>query len=109
MRVGFPPQLKTFKLQHMGLSMYFSEDNKILCVAFKDKKAKKPCVLVTTNSAMGMEQGQSSRNRETTKPIPILEYNCKMNGCDSADQMAGYYNAFDRKSYKWWKKTFIGC
>ena len=29
-----------------------------------------------------------------------------MNGCDRADQLAGYYNVFDRKTYKWWKKLF---
>ncbi|GFO38162.1 PiggyBac transposable element-derived protein [Plakobranchus ocellatus] len=53
MRAGFPPQLKTLKLQHMGASWYFSEDNKILCVTFKDKKAKKLCVLVTNKVIFG--------------------------------------------------------
>ena len=30
-----------------------------------------------------------------------------MNGCDRADQLAGYYNIFNRKTYKWWKKLFF--
>ena len=29
-----------------------------------------------------------------------------MNGCDRADQMTGYYNIYQRKTVKWWKKLF---
>ena len=99
-------ELKTVKLPHMGTSWYFNEDDEILCLAFKDKKAKKPCLLVSTNTEVGMRTHLSKRKRQSTKPIPIGEYNMRMNGCDRADQMAGYYNIFGRKTYKWWKKLF---
>ena len=58
--VGFPVQLKTLNLPHLGVNWYFSENDRILCVASKDKKAKKPCVLVSTNSALGMEERQTT-------------------------------------------------
>ena len=30
-----------------------------------------------------------------------------MNGCDRIDQMLSYYNIFNRKTVKWWKRIFV--
>ena len=32
-----------------------------------------------------------------------------MNGCDRMDQMLSYYNTFNRKTIKWWKRMFMWC
>ena len=32
-----------------------------------------------------------------------------MNGCDRMDQMISYYNIFNRKAVKWWKRLFMWC
>lgn len=107
-RVGFPVALKTLRLQHRE-SKFFqcqNEDGNILCLAWRDKKAKKPCLLVTTSGANDMVEVQ--RKREVVEmPAVVNEYNTCMNGCDLADQMVGYYSQFERKTYKWWKRVFF--
>ena len=41
------------------------------------------------------------------KPEVIHEYNKSINGCDHLDQTISYYNNFDRKTHKWWKRIFM--
>ena len=106
-RKGFPKELKAIKLPHMGTAWFYHPVEQMICVAFKDKKAKKPCIVVSTNSTVASEQRLTSRKNLTNKPVPVHEYNTHMNGCDIADQNAGYYNFFDRKTYKWYKKLFF--
>ena len=50
-RVGFPPQVKQgLQLGHMDSTYYATADNKILYCAWKDKKAKKPVLIVSTKT-----------------------------------------------------------
>ncbi|GFO38260.1 PiggyBac transposable element-derived protein 4-like [Plakobranchus ocellatus] len=79
-----------------------SAENKILCVSFKDKKAKKPVSLASTSATV-----ESVEVRGRSKPAAIHIYNQLMNGCDRADQNLGYYGVQDSKSHKWWKKLFF--
>jgi hypothetical protein len=44
-RKNFPPQIKNLKLEQGETKWYRSQDESILCVAWRDKKAKKPCVV----------------------------------------------------------------
>ena len=97
-----PPELKTRKLQHMDSKFYKTTDKKLLCLSFKDKKAKKPVHMVSNNSTV-----ETVQVRGKTKPTMVHEYNQFMNGCDRADQNFGYYGLHTRKSKKWWKKIYF--
>ncbi|XP_059165630.1 piggyBac transposable element-derived protein 4-like [Physella acuta] len=100
-RVGFPKALKLIKLQHME-SRYWMHEDKILCVTWKDKKAKKPVIMASTKAIVD----NAITKNDTVKPAVIHDYNFNMNGCDRADQMIGYYGVHNRKTRKWWKKIF---
>ena len=84
-RKNFPPELKTQKLQHMDSKFYKTTDKKLLCLSFKDKKAKKPVHMVPNNSTV-----ETVQVRGKTKPTMVHEYNQFMNGCDRADQNLSY-------------------
>ena len=105
-RRDFPPELKTMRLEHMEQRYFYHEERDILCVTWKDKKAKKPCIVVSTNSQVGSIDLTEGR-RQLSKPIMIQDYNVHMNGCDRADQMISYYSTHNRKTRKWWKKLFL--
>ena len=105
-RRNFPPELKQQKLDHMQAKWYLSEGEKILCVSWKDKKAKKPCVAVSTSASVEMVTKPTKKRAESTMPGFIHQYNSAMNGCDRANQGVGYCGIFNRKSRKWWKKIF---
>ena len=49
-RVGFPDKIrsKQLKLNYMEHKFWLSEDNKMMCVAWRDKKANKPVYVTTT-------------------------------------------------------------
>ena len=84
---------------------WFIDDNsQYLCVAFRDKKAKKFVAVVTSSGSFETTTVRARRG-EVIKPKCIDKYNRKMNGCDRADQMVGYYGVHRRKSNKWWKKS----
>lgn len=100
-RVGFPAELKTMNLKHMESKYWTTQDKSFLCLAWKDKKSKKPVVIVSSNT-----EAQDIVKRAKTKPAVIDDYNMHMNGCDRADQAVGYYGLHTRKSCKWWKKLF---
>ena len=101
-RVGFPQELKTAKLEHLESRTYRNEDKTIQVTAWRDKKAKKPVVIVSTNA-----DSSYVRRKNKIKPKGVDSYNQSMNGCDLADQMITYYASFNRKTYKWWKKLFF--
>lgn len=103
-RKDFPQELKKMKLKHRESKWFMSEKNEILCVAWRDKKAKKPCVLVSTKSEASMVDVDKA---DTKKPQMVLQYNKAMNGCDRVDQNVSYYGVHERRSKKWWKKIFF--
>ena len=76
---------------------------------WKDKKAKKPVIVVSTHSIKGESEITNKRGIVTTKPNIIHEYNNSMDGCDRMDEMISYYNVFNRKTMKWWKRMFMRC
>ena len=102
-RVGFPDEIhsKQLKLNYMEHKFWLSEDNKMMCVAWRDKKANKPVYVTSTK---GKVENVTVKGKQ--KPAVIHSYNFSMNGCDRADQMVGYYGLQTRKSKKWWKKIF---
>lgn len=106
MRKNVPKELKTMKLNHRE-SAFFQSSHPIdaLCVMWRDKKARKPCVVVSTEAnakTVVVKEGRA----QVEKPEMIDIYNQRMNGCDKADQMVSYYGNHKRKSMKWWKKLF---
>ena len=108
-RVGFLPDMTPLaKIKHKE-SKYFRCDEGILLCAWKDKKARKPVVAVSTYSTKGESQVTTKKGKEVTKPDVINDYNFSMNGCDRMDQMLSYYNVLYRKTVKWWKRLFMWC
>lgn len=104
-RKNFPPQLKTLKLDHRQSKSYRSERDGILTTAWRDKKAKKHVIVVSTKAKAG-NVAVRRRRAEVEMPCLIHEYNQCMNGCDKVDQMVNYYGQFQRKTTKWWKRIF---
>ena len=76
---------------------------------WQDKKAKKPVIVVSTHSIKGESEITNKRGIVTTKPNIIHEYNNSMDGCDRMDRMISYYNVFNRKTMKLWKRMFMRC
>ena len=74
----------------MKSKFYRSREGILLCM-WKDKKAKKPVIFVSTHSVKGESEITNKRRIVTTKPNIIHEYNNSMNGCDRMDQMISYY------------------
>ena len=105
-RKNFPNEIKSIKMQHMESKFYRSFD-RILCCVWKDKKARKPVIAVSTYGVKGNVDVSNKRGVITVKPTIIHDYNLSMNGCDRMDQMLSYYNAFNHKTVKWWKRIFI--
>ena len=106
-RRGFPPQIRTESIANLERKWFFTshEGVDILCVMWRDKKARKPVVACSTSSSTKIVT-QVTRRKTTEKPEIIHRYNQNMNGCDRADQQTGYYGVFNRKTIKWWKKLF---
>ena len=77
----------------------------VLATAWRDKKAKKPVVVVSTKGVVG-DVVVNRKGGVVSIPAVIEEYNHNMNGCDKIDQMITYYGHFQRKTKKWWKRIF---
>ena len=87
---------------------YRSREGILLCM-WKDKKARKTVIAVSTYSTKGQSEIANRRETIMTKPSIVNEGNNLMNGCDCMDQMILYYNIFNRKTIKWWKCLFMWC
>lgn len=107
-RKNFPAEVKNSKLQHLEAKWFRSESG-IICNMWKDKKASKPVIAVSTYSEKDTTDVTSKRGVVTNKPTMINDYNKFMNGCDRGDQMVSYYNDFNRKTIKWWKRILMWC
>ena len=105
-RKNFPNEIKSIKMQYMESKFYRGSDG-ILCCVWKDKKACKPVIAVSTYGVKGNVDVSNKRGVITVKPTIIHDYNLSMNGCDHMDQMLSYYNIFNRKTVKWWKRIFV--
>ncbi|GFR90856.1 hypothetical protein ElyMa_004314200 [Elysia marginata] len=69
----------------MEHKFWLTEDSKMMCVAWRDKKANKPVFVTSTKG-------------KVENVAVIHSYNFSRNGCDRADQMLSQTN--DRKKYK---------
>ncbi|KAI8778339.1 piggyBac transposable element-derived protein 4 [Biomphalaria glabrata] len=106
-RKNFPAELKKQKLRHRETQFYKSVGIiDALCVAWQDKKAKKPCSMVSKKSTNRIINVQQKRS-VVEKPEMVHDYNMMMNGCDRAELLLSYYSVHSRKSMKWWKKVFF--
>ena len=89
-RNGFPLELRDISLAHRESKWYISQEKDMLCVAWRDKKAKKTCVMVSTNATAKLIEVRGRRGN-TIKPAIVHAYNKAMNGCDKADQNIALY------------------
>ena len=105
-RKGFPVDIKSLKLAIGERQDFINEDSSIVATAFRDKKAKKHFVVVSTKSTHATVPVEAKFGGTKWKPSCVQAYNHNMNGCDRVDQMVSYYSIFQRKTHKWWKKIF---
>ena len=63
-------------------SKYYRSEEGILLCQWKDKKAKKPVVIISTHETKGEVDVTNKRGIVTQKPCIIKQYNNAMNGCD---------------------------
>ncbi|KAI8779479.1 piggyBac transposable element-derived protein 4 isoform X2 [Biomphalaria glabrata] len=101
-RVGFPPEVKWLKMATMESKYWINDDNSLLCMAFKDKKAKRHINIVSNNAA-----AENTQEKHPNKPRIWNEYNQYMNSCGRTDQLLGHYGYHNQKSKEWWKKLFF--
>ena len=87
----------------MDSKFWRSDMSGMLLVMWKDKKAKKLVIIVSTH---GMEVVKGKR-KTVEKPLVINAYNISMNGCNRLDQYVSYYSNLSRKTVKWWKRLFF--
>lgn len=108
-RKGFTSDMSSFKNLKHKEAKFFRCDEGILLCAWKDKKARKPVIIVSTYSKKSESEAVSKKGKVVRKPDVVHDYNFSMNGCDRMDQMLSYYNIFNRRTVKWWKRLFIWC
>uniref|UniRef100_A0A0B7BGN1 PiggyBac transposable element-derived protein domain-containing protein n=1 Tax=Arion vulgaris TaxID=1028688 RepID=A0A0B7BGN1_9EUPU len=106
-RRDFPKAIKTTKLIYLQMKWFMHVENKFLCVMFRNKKAKKPCILVSSEASVATVQKTSRTGEVRGKPSLVESYNFSMNGCDKVDQCVTTYGTFQRRTRKWWKKIFF--
>ena len=63
---------------------------------WKDKKASKPGVAVSTKDVAGSVDVITRRGTTVLKRSIIHNYNLSTNGCDHLDQNVSYYNNLNR-------------
>ena len=73
---NFPVQIKNSKIKHLESKYYRSE--KGLC-EWKDKKVRKPAVIVSTHETKGEVNVSNKHGTVTSKPIIINQHNNAMN------------------------------
>ena len=83
-KICFPPVLKSLKLNYGAMKWYTKHDKSLLVVAFRDKKAKNNCVVVTGNGNVATKPSCRGEGPLTSECID--SYIQKMNGCDLADE-----------------------
>ena len=76
----------------MSSKWYGSNNDGILCLSWRDKKARKPCIIVPTYETVSHNDVRSARSI-TQKPT-MVQYNYNMNRCDRVDQCLLYYGQF---------------
>ena len=88
----FPEEIKNPKIEHMEAIFYRSRGGILVCM-WKDKKARKPVIAVSTKGEIANRRGTIM-----TEPCIVNEYNNSMNGCDLMDQIISYDNIFNQKT-----------
>ena len=47
---SFPPEIKSINLKHQEKKYFINDSNEALVVTWRDKKAKKPCLMISINA-----------------------------------------------------------
>ena len=95
------------KLKNKG-DCVFRRNGPLLCLASKEKKAKKNVTMLTTiHEALMVETGKTDFfGNKVEKPEAVYYYCGRMGGVDLSNQLLNYYS-FLRKSTKWSRKLLI--
>ena len=101
-KIGVPACLKDVQLTENSTT--FLRKKNVLVQAWKTKK--KMLYMISTVYRATIVDVDTRRNRRTTKPICVIDYNKYMKGVDRADQYLSYYSTF-RKTKKCSKKAVL--
>ncbi|ELP87234.1 hypothetical protein EIN_094410 [Entamoeba invadens IP1] len=103
-RKEVPAEAKDVKKRSSDTTIFFSKGKSKLVSYYNEKK--KLVLLLTTchdkDDIVAVETTVYSGGKQQVvhKPQPIIDYNHKMGGVDTADQMVRYYSC-RRKTYRW--------
>ncbi|GFS07212.1 PiggyBac transposable element-derived protein 4-like [Elysia marginata] len=105
-RKNGPPKDMTPKMKKGDKTVNILTDGNLNYIRFMDRKEVR--VLTTAHGANSVNTGKT--NPVTKEPIVKFEvvhqYNQFMGAVDRSDQLVSY-NAFKRRTLKWWKKAFF--
>ena len=101
---GLPNEIKTLNVP-VGETRHFRKD-KMLVVAFRDKKTQKLPIIVLSTSHSAKMVTKTVRGKEKTKPAAVADYNQYMGGVDISDRII-YHYASERATHRYWKKIFF--
>ena len=96
----FPVEVKTSGKMKFQEVKSIRSKNDYLCTMWKDKKAKKPVIRVSSKFSNSTTNVTSKQGKVTEKLTLIHEYNQWLNGCDRLDQLVSYYNNLSRQTVK---------
>ena len=101
-----PPKTMVPKLKKGDNTVTLLTNGELNLIRFMDRKEVR--LLTTAHTARKVATGKN--NPVTKEPIvkfhAVHEYNQYMGAVDRSDQMVSY-NAFKRRTLKWWKKAFF--
>ena len=107
LRKNLPLAVTKVKLKDKG-DCVFRINGPLLCLAWKEKKAKKNVTMLTTiHEDVMVKTGKTDFfGNKVEKPEAVYYYCSQMGGVDLSDQLLSYYS-FLWKSMKWSRKLLI--
>ena len=103
-RKGLPKAVTTAKLKKT--EAVFRCNGPLLAIKWCDKRAVTSFDHNTCCCPMWQQTKTDTWGNRVLKPLAIVDYIKKMEGCDTSDQLVAYCS-FLQKSIKWWKKLFM--
>ena len=101
-----PPKAIVPKLKKGDTDVTLFTDGKLNLIRFMDRREVRLLTTAHTATRVLTERNDPKTKEPIVKLQAVHEYNQYMGAVDRSDQMVAY-NAFKRRTLKWWKKAFF--